>query len=95
MSIKGYGKHFENGNWLSRVDKVWADYLGDELCGMTFPNNFYWSFFKNARKNYKDLKSIPFYLPILIIYGTDDPLAGKNGIVKFFICSICNFTFLN
>lgn len=84
MSIKGYGKGFEDGNWLSRKESVWADYLADELCDKTFPNNFYYSFFKNARKNYKELKNIPFYLPILIISGTDDPVAGKNGVVKLF-----------
>jgi len=84
MSIKSYGKGFELGNWLSRDDKVWADYLSDEMCGRNFPNNFYWSFFNNATKNYKNLKNIPYYLPILIISGTNDPVAGKNGIPKLF-----------
>lgn len=84
MSIKSYGKDFENGNWLSRDTNVWKEYNNDELCGKPFPNNFYWSFFKNARKNYKDLKNIPYYLPILIISGTNDPVGGKTGIVKLF-----------
>lgn len=84
MSIRKYGKDFKNGNWLSRDEKVWNKYSQDELCGKPFPNNFYWSFFKNARKNYKNLKNIPFYLPILIISGTADPVAGKNGLFKLF-----------
>lgn len=84
MSIKGYGKHYENGNWLSRDNKVWEKYLNDDLCGKTFPVNFYYSFFKNARKNYKELKNIPYFLPILIISGSDDPVPGKHGIIDLF-----------
>jgi len=84
MSIKAYGKHFADGNWLSRDSKVWSKYKEDKLCGTPFPNNFYWSLFKNARKNYKDLKNIPYFLPILIISGTEDPVAGKDGVIKLF-----------
>ena len=84
LSIKGYGKKFKNRNWLSRDEDNWTKYLNDELCGKTFPNNFYYSFFKNARKNYKNLKNIPYYLPILLIGGTDDPVSGKNGLIKLF-----------
>ena len=86
MSIDSYGKGFELGNWLSRDDKIWADYLADELCGRdkTFPYNFYYSFFKHARENYKNLNNIPYYLPILIISGTSDPVAGKDGVPKLF-----------
>lgn len=84
LSIKGYGKKFKNRNWLSRDEENWTKYLSDELCGKTFPNNFYYSFFKNARKNYKNLKNIPYYLPILLIGGTNDPVSGKNGLIKLF-----------
>ncbi|MBQ7352293.1 MAG: alpha/beta hydrolase [Clostridia bacterium] len=84
MSIKKYGKTFKDGNWLSRNESVWNKYTQDELCGKTFPNNFYWSLFKNGKKNYKNLKNIPFYLPILIISGTADPVSGKNGLFKLF-----------
>lgn len=85
MSIKGYGKKYKDGNWLSRDENNWYNYTHDPLCGMTFPNNFYHSFFKNARHNYKNLENIPFYLPILIISGTDDPVSGKKGIFNLFI----------
>lgn len=84
MSLKGYGKTFKNGNWLSRDEKNWEKYNTDELCGKPFPNNFYWSFFKNARNNYKNLNNIPYYLPILLVAGTNDPVSGKNGMVKLF-----------
>lgn len=85
ISIKGYGKKYPDGNWLSRDIKNWEDYKSDPLCANTFPINFYYSLFKNARNNYKKLSDIPFYLPILIISGTDDPVSGKNGIIKLFI----------
>ena len=86
ISIKAYGKGFANGNWLSRDESVWEDYQKDEFCGKPFPNNFYWSLFKNGRKNYKNLKNIPYYLPILIMSGTSDPVAGKrgNGVISLF-----------
>ncbi len=84
MSIKAYGKKFPDGNWLSRDEKVWEEYKADELCGKPFPVNFYHSFFKNARKNYKNLNNIPYYLPILIVAGTNDPVSGKNGVIRLF-----------
>lgn len=84
MSVASYGKKFANGNWLSRDENNWEKYKKDELCGNSFPLNFYWSFFKNARHNYKNLNNIPYYLPILIVSGTDDPVSGKNGIIKLF-----------
>ena len=66
------------------IDYLVKNYQKDELCGKVFPNNFYWSFFKNARHNYKNLQNIPYYLPILLIAGTNDPVGGKNGVVKLF-----------
>lgn len=85
MSLKKYGKNFKNGNWLSRDEKNWERYNNDELCGKTFPNNFYWSFFKNARHNYKNLKNIPYYLPILLIGGSNDPVGKGHGMSKLFL----------
>lgn len=84
LSFKQYAKSFPNGNWLTRDDKVWNKYISDDLCGKSFPNNFYWSFFKHARHNYKNLKNIPFYVPILLISGSDDPVKGKKGLHKLF-----------
>ena len=84
LSFGSYIKKFPNGNWLTRDNKVWEKYRNDELCGKSFPNNFYWSFFKNARHNYKNLKNIPYYVPILILSGSDDPVKGKKGLHKLF-----------
>ena len=32
MSLKGYGKKFENSNWLSRDDEVFKKYANDPYC---------------------------------------------------------------
>lgn len=84
FSLNKYGKRFQNGNWLSRDEENWYKYTHDPLCGMPFPNSFYRSLFSNATHNYQKLKNIPYYLPILVISGTDDPVAEKNGSVKLF-----------
>ncbi len=84
MSTGKYGKQFSNGNWLSSDDNVWQAYQADELCGRPFPNSFYLSMFKNGNKNYVNLKNIPYFLPILLINGTDDPMGSNDGIVKLF-----------
>ena len=77
MSLKGYGKKFEDGNWLSRDPENWEKYKKDEFCGQPFPANFYLSMFKNGAKNYKELGNID--VPLLIISGTSDPVSGKNA----------------
>ena len=84
MSFKKYSKLFPNGNWLTRDEDIWKEYNNDELCGKSFPYNFYLSFFKHARKNYKNLDHIPYYLPILIASGVSDPVCGKYGLAKLF-----------
>ena len=84
MSLKNYGKNFENGNWLSRDEQNWEAYKKDKFCGQQFPANFYYSMFKNSLKNYKNINNIN--IPILIISGTSDPVSGKNakGAIKLY-----------
>ena len=84
MSLNGYGKNFENGNWLSRDEQNWEAYKKDKFCGQSFPANFYLSMFKNSLKNYKNINNIN--IPILIISGTSDPVSGKNakGAIKLY-----------
>ena len=82
LSIKGYGKGYPNGNWLSRDEKVFKDYASDPLCGGVFPVAFYESMFKEVTKNYHGLKkwqkTSAKNVPILIISGTDDPVSAKG-----------------
>ena len=84
MSIRGYGKKFENGNWLSRDEKVWQDYCADELCGKVFPVAFYQSMFAQLPKNYSGLKNSVGYCPeILLIAGNNDPVGSfGKGVLK-------------
>jgi len=84
MSIKGYGKKFPLGNWLSRDDKVLEMYGLDELCGKTFPVAFYQSMFKELPKNYSSLKNSVGYKPnILLLAGDNDPVgAFGKGVLK-------------
>jgi len=82
MSIRGYGKSFENGNWLSRDESEFQKYCDDELCGRVFPVAFYESMFKNLPKNYKN---ITFHSDILLItsFNTSLKVVIKPSIPPF------------
>lgn len=83
MSIKGYGKKFENGNWLSRDEAVWEKYKQDEMCGKPFPVAFYQSMFKELPKNYSNLKNSIGYRPnIVLLSGDNDPVGAFGKGVK-------------
>ena len=82
MSLKGYCKGFENGNWLSRDEKVWEAYTKDEYCGTPFPVSFYRSLFRNMGKLNKGIKDIPLTTRILLIAGENDPVGSKGKEVK-------------
>lgn len=84
IGIGSYGKKFKFGNWLSRDDSVWEKYKSDSLCGVQLPNSFYKSLFSNGKYNYKKMENIPYYLPIMLISGENDPVGGKHGIIKLF-----------
>lgn len=79
LSIRSYGKDFEDGNWLSRDEEVWNRYRLDPLCGKVFPVAFYQSMSKNVAKNYKGLnKNADVKTPILLVAGDNDPV-GEYG----------------
>lgn len=86
VSIKGYGKSFENGNWLTRDERVWEKYNADEMCGQVFPVAFYASMFKQLPKNYKKLKNSVGYRPsIFILAGDQDPVGNfSKGVKKLY-----------
>lgn len=86
MSIKGYGKGFEDGNWLSRDVSVWEKYKQDPKCGQVFPVAFYQSMFSELPKNYKKLKNSVGYKPtIFILSGDNDPVGGfSKGVKKLY-----------
>ncbi len=78
LSFGAYAKPFENGNWLTRDEKVWENYNKDEYCGFICSHNFYYSFFKNLKKIYKkdNLEQINKSKPMLIISGSQDPVGS-------------------
>lgn len=78
LSFGSYAKKFENGNWLSRDEKVWTDYTRDDKCGNPFPYNFYTSFFRNLVRNYRGIENARKDRKILIVSGGADPV-GNSG----------------
>lgn len=88
LTVKGYGKNFENGNWLSGDESVWKKYNNDEMCGQNFPVNFYCSMFKLFLYNYKNIKTVKKNTPIFIFSGSMDPVSNKaknvNKLYKFY-----------
>ena len=78
MGVKGYGKNYENGNWLSRDNLIVEKYSKDHYCGTPFPVSFYRSLFRNGVKLDKGIKNIAIDTKILIIVGDNDPVS-KNG----------------
>lgn len=82
LSIKGYGKKFPNGNWLTRNDKVFDAYKADKYCGGSFPISFYKSFFSSIKKLNKGIKNIPNDKKIFFIVGDKDPVGENSKQVK-------------
>lgn len=77
LSIKAYGKKFKRGNWLTRDEKVFDEYLKDDLCGISFPFGFYYSLAHNMNKVNKSIDKIGDK-KLFLICGENDPV-GSNG----------------
>lgn len=82
LSFGSYAKKHENGNWLVTDDEVYKAYKEDPYCGTPFPACFYKSLFKNAIRNYRDLKLITPEKKIFLIAGDKDPVGGNGKLVK-------------
>jgi len=78
LSLKAYGKKFENGNWLTRDNSVFKKYSEDPLSGTSFPISFYKSLFSNFSKINKGIDLINENTEILLIVGSKDPV-GNNA----------------
>lgn len=65
-------KKFEDGNWLTRDEKAWAEYKTDVLCGSEFPIRFYLSFYKAIFLPYQSLSLVDESTPILLLSGEED-----------------------
>lgn len=81
MCIKSYGKKFKRGNWLTKDEAKYDEYLADEYCGGSFPFSFYKSLIKNMTKTNKGLEKVGSK-KILFIVGDKDPLSSGGKQVK-------------
>ena len=82
LSIKGYGKKFPNGNWLTRDNKIFEAYQKDDFCGGSFPVSFYKSFFSGLRKLNKGINLISQDKKLFFIVGDKDPVGENSKQVK-------------
>ena len=74
-----------NFDWLSYNEKNIESYLNDPLCGQGFSIQAYNDLFHLVRgmKSVKKLENINSSLPILLLWGLDDPcVGGKKGSQK-------------
>lgn len=81
LCIKSYGKKFERGNWLTRDEKIFDEYLKDEYCGGSFPFSFYKSMIKNMTKTNASLSKIG-KKKLFLIAGDCDPVGERGKQVK-------------
>lgn len=82
LSFSSYNKGFESEGefaWLSRDPKEVQKYRDDEYCGYVQSNGFYFYFLNGLRGLYKkDAKKIDKNFPVLITFGSDDPVSSKG-----------------
>ena len=81
VSIKQYGRKFENGNWLTKDTKVFEAYKKDKYCGGPFPFGFYFSLSHNMSKMNRHIKKIGDK-KVLFIAGEKDPVGSNAKHVK-------------
>ena len=96
IAFGSYNKKFEPArtkmDWLSKDEKLVDWYLNEPRCTFMFTLNGYYNMFKGISKLYdtSELNNIPKDLPILFIYGEDDPVGGFGKEVKKSIESLKN-----
>lgn len=80
---KLYQKRFVRGNWLTRNEEIFDEYIQDPLCNTKFPISFYKSLFKNMASVNKYIKNIKKDLKILLIAGSEDPVGNySKNVIK-------------
>lgn len=82
MAFGAYNKRIPdsktNHDWLSRDPVSVGMYESDDWCGFVPTVGFFQDMFKGLSQIHKSdaMKKIPSGLPVLIMYGTDDPVGG-------------------
>lgn len=67
-------------DWLSRDEQSVSNYIDDSMCGFVPTTSFFHELFYGIGAIHRQIvhPSIPHYLPILFVSGTDDPV-GNYG----------------
>ena len=85
MAFGSYLKRIKNPkspfDWLSENEDNLRKYLADDLCGFTFTLNGFWTLggLCSGLQDTDKIENIPKKLPILFIYGDEDPV-GEYGV---------------
>lgn len=88
IAFGAYNKKIDTTNsrydWLSTDEKMVEKYNSDEKCGFLFTNEGYRDLFLLIKRvnTMKWAKSLPQYLPMLLISGADDPVGDYGKGVK-------------
>lgn len=77
-------EHRTGYEWLSRDEDEVDRYVADPLCGFELPAETVPSLFGDAARlaDPEVLAGIPSGLPLLVVSGSDDPLAGGGELVE-------------
>jgi alpha-beta hydrolase superfamily lysophospholipase len=97
LAFGSYNKKIKNKrceyDWLSANESNVDSYINDELCGVPFTCNGFYTLFSivNDACKSKTVKAMPKKLPIFLISGKDDPVGGySKGVVKLYDKLIAN-----
>ena len=88
MAFGSYVKHIPDAvhgqEWLSRDEEAVQLYIGDKWCGFNPTSSFYCDLVHGLRKIHKgtNIKKIPRDIPLLIIYGSEDPVSNYGKTVQ-------------
>ena len=83
MTFDVYDKKFPSGSFISSIDSECKRYESDPLCNFVCSNNFYYNFFKGAKKLYKGEGVSLEKFPILLVAGDCDPVGNMGkGVLK-------------
>ncbi|MFA6855601.1 MAG: alpha/beta hydrolase [Treponema sp.] len=88
MAFGSYTKHISNSvnglEWLSRDKSNVQMYMDDKWCGFDPTTGFFCDMAQGLKKIHaaSNLKKIPHTLPVLIAYGSEDPVGDYGKSVK-------------
>ena len=71
-------------DWLSKNELNVDMYMMDNWCGFPLTNSFYCSMLEGLAKIHKssNMKKIPASLPLLFIWGSDDPVGSYGKTIR-------------